>query len=210
MAAQRNHFILLMAPTTMGLVREGSAISVLGVQLMLSGELFVRDPALLAIPDRVRSSVTADIFRPFVTAIEGSDPDLTHENCAARRLLCDGLTFAKLGRQVQTFSDRRTSVVFGEERVHFLRDKVAQICGKFGDCPSIPTRPHYITSSIGVEVFPAFANAIDAVIPAITNENVTDIGLLCQELGHGRLSATVSEFLSQHSLPVTRWRRWPI
>jgi hypothetical protein len=81
---------------------------------------------------------------------------------------------------------------------------VAQICGKFGDYPSIPTQPHYVTSSIGAEVFPAFANAIDAVIPAITNENVTGIGLLCQELGHGRLSATVSEFLSQHSSPVDR------
>jgi hypothetical protein len=36
------------------------------------------------------------------------------------------------------------------------------------------------------------------------NENVSDIGVLCQELGHRDFSATVSEFLAQLSSPGDR------
>jgi hypothetical protein len=52
-----------------------------------------------------------------------------------------------------------------------------------------------------VDIFCSFVSAIDGVSPTITNENVTDIGLLCDEFGHERLSKTVIEFLAQNSSP---------
>jgi hypothetical protein len=51
---------------------------------------------------------------------------------------------------------------------------------------------------------PAFVNDIDGVSPTLTNENITDIGLLCDEFGYEQLSATVAEFLAQHSSPEQR------
>jgi hypothetical protein len=148
--------------------------------------------------------VSADIFRPFVSAIEGSNPELTPANGPVLKLLCDEFRFTKLGRQVQTFTNDWTSVVFGAETVHVLRDKLVQTCSKFRDCLSLLTRPYHVTSSIGADIFRSFVKAIDGVSPTITNENVTDIGLLCDEVGHERLSATVTKFLAQRSSPGER------
>jgi hypothetical protein len=47
--------------------------------------------------------------------------------------------------------------------------------------------------------FQLFVEAINGDNPTITNENVADIELLCQEFGYEELSAAVSKFLAQHS-----------
>jgi hypothetical protein len=71
-------------------------------------------------------------------------------------------------------------------------------------CPSLVTQPCHFASSIGVDALWEFANAIHGVGPTITNESVSDIGLLCLEIGHERPSATAFEFLGQYSSPEER------
>jgi hypothetical protein len=125
-----------------------------------------------------------------VNAIEGADPELTHENAPALKLLCDEFEFAELGGKVEAFTDRWTSVVFETETVHILRDMLVQTCSKFRDNRSLLTQPYHVTSSVGADVFRAFVKAFDGVSPTITNQTETDIGLLCEEFGHEQLSAT--------------------
>jgi hypothetical protein len=134
----------------------------------MSCKLFLHNPMLLMSPHHVRSSVSGDVFRPFVRAIEGHDPDFTHENCPALNLLCDKFEFTRLGSK------------------------------------ALLTRPYHVTSSIGANLFRAFVNPIDGISPTLTNENITDIGLLCDDFGYEQLSATVAEFLAQHSSPGER------
>jgi hypothetical protein len=140
----------------------------------------------------------------FQVAIQGSDPALTHETSPALKLLCGEFRFAELSRKVEAFTDRWTSVVFETETVHILRDTLVQTCSKFRNNPSLLTQPYHATSSVEAEVFRAFVKDLDGVSPTITNENETDIGLLCEEFGHEQLSATASEFLTQHSSPGDR------
>jgi hypothetical protein len=119
-------------------------------------------------------------------------------------LLSGEFNFTTLDRQVQTLADRWTSVVFAAETVFILGDKPVEMWSKFRACPSLRTQPYHVASSAGADVFRAFVEAIDGVGQPITNENVSDNGLLCQELGHERLSATVSEFAVQHPSPEER------
>jgi hypothetical protein len=147
----------------------------------------------------VRSPVNAANFQLFVNAIQRADPALTHEKSPALRLLCDEFKFAELGRKVQAFTDRWTSVVFEAETV--------QTCSKFHDNRSLLTQPCRLTSPIGADVFRPFVKAFDGISPTITNENVSDIGPLCEEFGHEQLSATASELLARHS--SLGGRAWP-
>jgi hypothetical protein len=143
-------------------------------------------------------------FQLFVKAIQGSDPELTHENSPALKLLCDEFKFADLGRKVEAFTGRWTYVAFEAETVHILRDKLVQTCSKFRDCPSLLTQPYEITSPVAADIFRAFVKTFGGVSLTITNENITDIGLLCEEFGHEQLSAIVSDFLAQYSSPADR------
>jgi hypothetical protein len=174
-----------MTQATTDLVHQGGTVSVSRLQLKQSCDLFVHELALLTRPYHVRSSVSRDIYRLFVSAIEGSNPELTPANGPALKLLCDEFRFTKFGRQVQTFPNGWTSVVFGAETVHVLRDKLVQTCSKFSNCPSLLTQTYHVTSSIGVDIFRSFVKAIEALGP--TNENVTNIGLPCDEFGHEQL-----------------------
>jgi Na+-transporting NADH:ubiquinone oxidoreductase subunit NqrA len=192
-----------MERRTTALVHQGRIFSVPRLQLMASCGIFDEDPALLARPYQVKSQVSAANFRLFVRAIEGSDADLTHENSPALKLLCDEFKFRGLGRIVQAFTDC-SELVCEAETVHIERDKLVRTCSKFRDCRSLLTRPYEVTSSIGADVFRVFVNAIDGVSPTLTNENITDIGLLCDEFGYEQLSATVAEFLAQYSSPGER------
>jgi hypothetical protein len=171
---------------------------------MANCDIFDVDPTLLAAPYRVRSRVSAPIFQLFVEAIQGSDPELTHENAPGLKHLCQEFKFAELGRKVQAFTDRWTSVVFAAETVHVLRDTLVQTCSRFRDRPSLLTRPYRVTSRVAAEAFRAFVSALDGVGPTLANENVNDIGLLCDVFGYEKLSATASEFLAQHSSPGDR------
>jgi hypothetical protein len=123
-------------------------------------------------------------FQFFVKALEGSDPELTHENSAALKLLCDESKFSEFGRKVEAFAVRWTSVVFESETFHIPRNKLVRTCGKFRDCGSILTLPYRVTSRVGADVLRAFVKTLGGVSPTITNENVADIGLLSDEFGH--------------------------
>jgi hypothetical protein len=76
-----------MAQKTSDLVHEGRTFSVLKRQLVANCELFEDDPRLLATPYAVRFRVSAADFQLFVQAIQGADPELTHENAPALKLL---------------------------------------------------------------------------------------------------------------------------
>jgi hypothetical protein len=97
-----------MAQETSDRVHEGRTVSVPKQQLVANCELFEDDPTLLATPCPVRSPVSAAHFQLFVQAINGSNPELTHENAPPLKLLCGELRFAELGRKVQAFTDRWT------------------------------------------------------------------------------------------------------
>jgi hypothetical protein len=196
---QPNHFILLMAET-MTLLHGDDAISVDMAQLKSCG-LLTHKRWLLASPYRVRSQVSAADLLLFVNAIQGSDPDVTHENCRALKLLCDEFGFTRLRCKVQAFIGRRTSLVFQGQTVHIECDKLVRTCSKFCDDRSLLTQPYHVTSLIRSDVFRAFVDAINGIPPKITNKNVTDIRLLCLEFGHEGLLATVAEFLAHHSSP---------
>jgi hypothetical protein len=170
-------------------------------KLIASCAIFDGDPTLFARPYRAKSQVSAADFQLFVKIIEGSDPELTHENCPALELLGDEFKFTGLGDKVQAFTDRWTQLVFEGQTVRIERGKLVQMCRRFRDCGSLLTRPYHVTSSIGADIFRAFVNAIDGISPAITDGIITVIGLLCKEFGCEKLSATVSEFLAQHSSP---------
>jgi hypothetical protein len=66
-------------------------------------------------------SVPVADFQLFVKAIEGSNWELTHENCPDLQLLCDKFKFVDLGGKAKVFTDRRTSVIFQVNTVHILR-----------------------------------------------------------------------------------------
>jgi hypothetical protein len=92
---------------------------------------------LLTRPFWVQSQVSAADFRLFLTELEGSDPEITHENSAALKLLCDEFKFPELGHKIDAFADRWTSVIFEAETLHVLRDTLVQMCSKFRDCQSL-------------------------------------------------------------------------
>jgi hypothetical protein len=104
---------------------------------MANCDILEVDPVLLARPYKLQSRVSAAKFQLFVKAIEGSDPELTHESCPELRLLCDEFKVVGLRRKIQTFTDRWTSVVFGDETVHIERGTLVQTCRKFHDCQSL-------------------------------------------------------------------------
>jgi hypothetical protein len=184
---------------TSEVVHEGRTFSIPRLSLMASCEIFKDDPTLLASPYQVKSNVSDATFGLFVAAIEGSDPVISHENSAELALLCDEFGFQVLGDKVQDFVDLWTAVLFKGETVHVLRDKLVQTCHKFRDCSSLLTEPYQVESSVSCDVFRVFMNAVGGVSPIITNENVSDFALLCDEFGHEDLSAVVSEFVAQQS-----------
>jgi hypothetical protein len=127
-------------------------------------------------------------------------------------LVHEGKTFSVLKRQLMVNCD-----IFEDDAALLMRpyrvksqvsaakrDKLVRTCSKFRDCRSLLTQPYNVTSLIGADVFRAFVNAIDGVSPNLTNENITDIGLLCDEFGYEQLSATVAKFLALHSSPGER------
>jgi hypothetical protein len=100
-----------MAQKISDLVHEGGTFSVFKRQLIVNCELFEDDLTLLATRYPVRSSVSAAHFQLFENALEGSDPELTHENAPDLKLLCDEFKFSELGRKIEASTDRLTSVV---------------------------------------------------------------------------------------------------
>lgn len=91
-------------------------------------------------------------------------------------------------------------MVLTAEAVHSGRPELVQT---WRGCPSLLAQLSHASSS-GADVFRAFVHAIDGVSQtiAITNEKVTDIGILCEQFGSERLSVTGCEFLAQHSGPL--------
>jgi hypothetical protein len=74
-----------------------------------------------------------------------------------------------------------------------------QKCSIFRDGQTPVTQPYRVSSPVSVYVFRVFVSAIDDVRPNLTNRNVIEIETLCDEFGYEELSATVAEFLVQHS-----------
>jgi hypothetical protein len=62
--------------------------------------IFQTAPTLLARPDKVESRVSVDSFRTFVSAIGGTEPDITGDNAADLTLLSDTFGFAALATSV--------------------------------------------------------------------------------------------------------------
>jgi hypothetical protein len=72
--------------------------------------------------------------------------------------------------------------------VHIHGDKLVQTVSRFPDDRSVLTQPHHVKSLVAADVLRACFNAIGAASPIITNENASDIWLLCQEVGYEKLS----------------------
>jgi hypothetical protein len=189
------------------LVHGNTTVSVSRMQLFSKCETFQDNPALLASPYYVQSPVGVEHFKLFVAAIGGADPEINHENSAALIKLCTEFKFVELGRKAEAFAARWAYLTCKGQGVYIEREKLVQTCGKFRDSPALMAQPYTVTSNVAADVFQAVVNAINGETPTITNENATDIALLCEEFGHQMLSAAVSEFLAQHSSAGERaWR----
>jgi hypothetical protein len=82
------------------LVFQGQLFSVLMVPLITQCSLFETTPALLAKPYDVQSRVSLDSFRTFVSAIGGTEPNITDDNANDLLLLSDEFNFTTLSTAV--------------------------------------------------------------------------------------------------------------
>jgi hypothetical protein len=159
-------------------------------------------------PYRVQAGVLQSTLQLFLDAIEGADPEISHENAQHLMTLCDEFEFTDLGVKVRAFIDQWATLVFRNEPVHVPRAKLVQKCSLFRDGGVPVARPYQVVSDVAPDVFRVFVGAIDDASPPLTNRNLMDMELLCDEFGYTELSARVAEFLAQHASPAEDQRRY--
>jgi hypothetical protein len=69
---------------------------------MMQCNLFADDPVLLCAPYKVRTPVSVDDFRQFVSALEDTDVEVTNANFRGLSLLCEEFRFAALSERLST------------------------------------------------------------------------------------------------------------
>jgi hypothetical protein len=84
--------------------------SVPAVQLIAKCALFRNNPDLGNAPYAIRSSVSVEVFREFVTVIEDEAVPITHTNLSGLALLCDEFGFESLTMRVSAAADPATHI----------------------------------------------------------------------------------------------------
>jgi predicted nucleic acid-binding Zn-ribbon protein len=110
------------------------------IKLIFDGESFPVDRAaaqqacdVLALDGHidhwiVRSRVTADVFRLFVSAVGGEPIELTNENVEGLSTLCDEFEFGNLSRRVERF--KNTSIYRLEKRFAKMEEGIEVVLGR--------------------------------------------------------------------------------
>jgi hypothetical protein len=93
-----------------------------------------------------------------------------------------------------------TDLVLDNEVIQVPRLELMRKCHTFENDPALLARPYRVVSRVPIDAFRLFANAILGMNPAITIENVNSLDLLCREFDFAELSATIRQFVAQHSL----------
>jgi hypothetical protein len=112
--------------------------------------LFQNNPALLASPYRVQSSVTLSVFQDFLSALEGKEVKITATNLTGLELLCGEFVFTELTGKLSEFralmslkeaedADARGRIAALEEKTHqqnraiaVLQSELKQLSTDFG------------------------------------------------------------------------------
>jgi hypothetical protein len=92
----------------LALVHPREQAHVSAVTLMTKCALFQNKPALLTAPYRVESPILAEVFRAFVSALEGGAVEITSANWAPLSLLSEEFGFDSLAADLSAFRRRPT------------------------------------------------------------------------------------------------------
>jgi hypothetical protein len=97
------------------IVLDSKALTVRKEKLRAECQTFQQSPERLDSPDQVRSRVCIEVLRSFISAIEGTAPNITKENVSRLSLLCREFGFRDLFSRISAF---RTQCPSTEDNIH--------------------------------------------------------------------------------------------
>jgi uncharacterized coiled-coil protein SlyX len=106
------------------LIHPEKTFTVSTVQAVIKCGLFQNNPALLAAPYRVQSSVTLSVFQDFLSALEGNAIKITDTNLTGLEGLCGEFGFTELTGKLSEF---RSSTNFREAKDADARGRIAAL-----------------------------------------------------------------------------------
>jgi hypothetical protein len=173
--------------------REQAHVAVM--TLMAKCTLFQNKPALLSAPYRVESPIPAEVFRAFVSALNGRAVEITAANWASLSLLSEEFGFDSLAGDLTAFRpgppvQAMPVIVYGDVRLR-IADLEDRVLGWDREIRALAVRLSRWEANLG-----RLSSAVESLRAALeTAESRTSAKATELELGHSRLQSE-SERLS--------------